>query len=106
MRLPSWSRHYAQGERGCASGPTPGEEAREQRTHAAPRSPRRARRDILSLDQSLQDGRPLYSCTSKSKYWLPAKRYGWGWGVPCAWQGWCVLIAHVQRQLELRGNDN
>jgi hypothetical protein len=25
-------------------------------------------------------------------YWFPAKRYGWGWGPPTAWQGWMVLI--------------
>ncbi len=24
-------------------------------------------------------------------YWFPAKRYGWGWGLPTAWQGWVVL---------------
>lgn len=23
-------------------------------------------------------------------YWFPAKRYGWGWGFPCCWQGWLV----------------
>ncbi len=23
--------------------------------------------------------------------WFPAKRYGWGWGAPVAWQGWVVL---------------
>jgi len=28
-----------------------------------------------------------------SRYWFPAKRYGWGWGPPTAWQGWVVLIA-------------
>jgi len=28
------------------------------------------------------------------KYWFPAKRYGWGWGLPSAWQGWVVLIAY------------
>ncbi len=27
--------------------------------------------------------------------WFPAKRYGWGWGLPCRWQGWIVLIAYV-----------
>lgn len=27
------------------------------------------------------------------KYWFPAKRYGWGWGLPCAWQGWLVFVA-------------
>jgi hypothetical protein len=26
-------------------------------------------------------------------YWFPAKRYGWGWGLPSRWQGWVVLIA-------------
>jgi hypothetical protein len=30
-----------------------------------------------------------------SKYWFPAKRYGWGWGVPSTWQGWLVLAAFV-----------
>jgi hypothetical protein len=30
---------------------------------------------------------------SNSRYWFPAKRYGWGWGLPVAWQGWLVLIA-------------
>jgi hypothetical protein len=24
-------------------------------------------------------------------YWFPAKRYGWGWGMPSSWQGWVVL---------------
>lgn len=31
---------------------------------------------------------------SERKYWFPAKRYGWGWGPPCAWQGWVVLLAY------------
>jgi hypothetical protein len=30
---------------------------------------------------------------SNSRYWFPAKRYGWGWGLPVAWQGWLVLVA-------------
>jgi hypothetical protein len=25
------------------------------------------------------------------EYWFPAKRYGWGWGLPRTWQGWVVL---------------
>ncbi len=29
------------------------------------------------------------------KYWFPAKRYGWGWGIPGTWQGWVVLAAYV-----------
>jgi len=28
-----------------------------------------------------------------AKYWFPAKRYGWGWGFPIAWQGWLVFAA-------------
>jgi hypothetical protein len=31
---------------------------------------------------------------SESKqFWFPAKRYGWGWGLPITWQGWVVFIA-------------
>jgi uncharacterized membrane protein YhaH (DUF805 family) len=26
------------------------------------------------------------------RYWFPAKRYGWGWGLPITWQGWVVLV--------------
>jgi hypothetical protein len=29
----------------------------------------------------------------KPVYWFPAKRFGWGWGLPATWQGWVVLIA-------------
>ncbi len=28
------------------------------------------------------------------RYRFPAKRYGWGWGLPSAWQVWIVLIAY------------
>jgi drug/metabolite transporter (DMT)-like permease len=28
-------------------------------------------------------------------YWFPAKRYGWGWGLPMTWQGWLVLAAFM-----------
>lgn len=27
--------------------------------------------------------------------WFPAKRYGWGWGFPVAWQGWLVLAIYI-----------
>lgn len=33
--------------------------------------------------------------SAKPRVWFPAKRYGWGWGVPCAWQGWMVLVAYL-----------
>jgi hypothetical protein len=28
-----------------------------------------------------------------SRYWFPAKRYGWGWGPPTTWQGFAALMA-------------
>ncbi len=28
----------------------------------------------------------------RESYWFPAKRYGWGWGLPIRWQGWLVLL--------------
>jgi len=32
---------------------------------------------------------------AEKKYWFPTKRYGWGWGLPSAWQGWLVLLVFV-----------
>ena len=29
------------------------------------------------------------------RYWFPAKRYGWGWGLPSAWQGWAALAVYL-----------
>jgi hypothetical protein len=29
------------------------------------------------------------------QYWFPAKRYGWGWGIPATWQGWAVMAAFL-----------
>jgi len=31
----------------------------------------------------------------ESGYWFPAKRHGWGWGLPVKWQGWLVLFAFI-----------
>jgi hypothetical protein len=31
----------------------------------------------------------------EKKYWFPAKTYGWGWGVPSAWQGWAVVVLYL-----------
>ena len=28
-------------------------------------------------------------------FWFPAKRYGWGWGLPVRWQGWLVFVAYL-----------
>lgn len=27
--------------------------------------------------------------------WFPAKRYGWGWGLPVRWQGWAATAAYL-----------
>jgi len=29
------------------------------------------------------------------KYWFPAKKYGWGWGLPTAWQGWLIMVLYI-----------
>lgn len=29
------------------------------------------------------------------RYWFPAKRYGWGWGLPSSWQGWGVMLGYI-----------
>lgn len=31
----------------------------------------------------------------KQPYWFPAKRFGWGWGLPQTWQGWIVMMVWV-----------
>jgi hypothetical protein len=28
-------------------------------------------------------------------FWFPAKRYGWGWGLPVRWQGWLVFAVYA-----------
>ena len=29
------------------------------------------------------------------RYWFPAKRYGWGWGLPRTWEGWLTFLAFI-----------
>src|ERR1700730_17445823 len=43
-------------------------------------------------DMVAQGGTPT---PNERKYWFPAKRYGWGWGIPSSWQGWLVLAAFL-----------
>ena len=33
--------------------------------------------------------------SAEQKYWFPAKRYGWGWGLLSSWQGWAVLATFI-----------
>ena len=40
------------------------------------------------------DGGKVYHFRTQPTYWfLLAKRYGWGWGLPLFWHGWVVLAA-------------
>ena len=32
---------------------------------------------------------------NRKRYWFPAKRYGWGWGLPSTWEGWLVFILFI-----------
>ncbi|MEO1991814.1 MAG: hypothetical protein ABGW78_07775 [Pirellulales bacterium] len=29
------------------------------------------------------------------RYWFPAKRYGWGWGLPRTWEGWFTFLVFI-----------
>jgi len=31
----------------------------------------------------------------RMKYWFPAKKFGWGWGLPSVWQGWVTIIFYL-----------
>ena len=33
--------------------------------------------------------------------WFPRKKYGIGWGLPTAWQGWLVILAFFVAELVL-----
>jgi hypothetical protein len=33
--------------------------------------------------------------SNETRYWVPAKRFGWGWGLPVTWEGWLVFAAFL-----------
>ncbi len=33
--------------------------------------------------------------SKKMKIWFPLKSHGYGWGLPCSWQGWVVLLGYI-----------
>ena len=33
--------------------------------------------------------------TEKKQNWFPIRRSGLGWGLPCSWQGWVVLLIYI-----------
>ncbi len=46
---------------------------------------------VVTPNINFSEGRGMVE--NEKKYWFPAKCCGWGWGIPCSWQGWVVLIA-------------
>ena len=32
---------------------------------------------------------------NEQRNWFPAKRYGWGWGLPNSWQGWVIMVGYL-----------
>jgi hypothetical protein len=58
-------------------------------TAAPPRNRRQASCSPFGKDYTFK--RKEIDMDPAHHYWFPAKRYGWGWGLPIAWQGWLVL---------------
>jgi hypothetical protein len=42
-------------------------------------------------EQFCKEGRVMNA--DNRRYWFRAKRYGLGWGLPLAWQGWAVFVS-------------
>jgi hypothetical protein len=40
-------------------------------------------------------GFEAFTMTDKKTVWFPAKKNGWGWGKPTAWQGWFVQMLYL-----------
>lgn len=51
-----------------------------------------ARTPVSKLIEAQSEGVCVMS--KEKEYWFPAKRYGWGWGLPSSWQGWVVLVVY------------
>ena len=34
----------------------------------------------------------MRAVNDEQRYWFPARRYGWGWGLPTVWQGWLIML--------------
>ena len=50
---------------------------------------------VGALPDTGRDRGGSISMDQREKYWFPAKRFGWGWGAPTAWQGWVVLVGYI-----------
>jgi hypothetical protein len=49
------------------------------------------RRKVISLEEPCLDFGGVSAMQNATRYWFPAKRYGWGWGFPITWEGWLTL---------------
>ena len=50
---------------------------------------------VRDMEASQQSRAPEPREPNPPRYRFSAKRYGWGWGSPCTWQGWMVLAAYL-----------
>lgn len=39
--------------------------------------------------------------TKEHDYWFKAKRYGWGWGLPCNLKGWVFFVVWLALNLSV-----
>ncbi len=37
----------------------------------------------------------MTSESDQKEYWFPAKKYGYGWGLPVTWQGWIIFMIYL-----------
>jgi len=51
--------------------------------------------DTRTILLGYQSAEPIFGQLTRMQdnrsYWFPAKRVGWGWGLPTVWQGWVVM---------------
>jgi len=50
---------------------------------------------VSSVQVSDQSRAPEPQEPNPPRYWFPAKRYGWGWGLPSTWEGWLLLVGYL-----------
>jgi hypothetical protein len=53
------------------------------------------RTDPLHRVASAYDNVAVRPSADDRRYWFGEKRYGWGWGLPTAWQGWVVVGVYL-----------
>lgn len=54
-----------------------------------------------AAERAASDGVAARVPVEEKTYWFPAKQFGWGWGIPTAWQGWVVLALFIAGMIAL-----